>query len=95
MKKFEMSHQKAKTSVKTIREMVHTVSTVHGQSESNGLLQGNGFAAQIWVAISSILFKIYENQGDGAKITSLISKRDTTIAIGLPICCWLQGVPCT
>lgn len=89
MKKFGMTHQIAKTSVETIKEMVHTVSTVHGQSdatyggkdtEPNGLLQGNGFAAQIWAAISSILFKIYESEGYGAKITSPISRRDTTVA---------------
>ena len=89
MKKFGMSHQIAKTAVETIKDMVHSVSTVHGQSEityggegsePNGLLQGNGFAAQIWAAISSILFKIYEEQGYGAEIISPITKKTMIVA---------------
>lgn len=84
MRKFGMSHEIAKTSVETIQDMVHKVSTVHGISDThyggtgtlpNGVLQGNGFAAQAWAAISSILLKIYENEGYGTEIRSAMEDK--------------------
>lgn len=89
MRKFGMPHSVAKTSVETIQDMTHNVSTVHGISDShyggcctlpNGVLQGNGFAAQVWAAISSILFKIYENEGFGAEIKSALEDKHIKLA---------------
>ena len=89
MRRFGLTHNIAKMAVETIQEMTHSVSTIHGQSEAtyggkgsepNGLLQGNGMAAQMWAAISSILFQIYEASGHGARIKSAISGCNSTIA---------------
>ena len=90
MRKFGMPHSVAKTSVETIQDMTHNVSTVHGISDShyggcctlpNGVLQGNGFAAQVcWAAISSILFEIYENEGFGAEIKSALEDKHIKLA---------------
>lgn len=89
MRKFGMSHAIAKTSIETIQDMEHYVSTVHGLSEKhyggrgtlpNGVLQGNGFAAQAWAAISSILFNIYEKEGFGAEISSATEDKKIKLA---------------
>ena len=89
MRRFGLTHNIAKMAVETIQEMTHSVSTIHGQSEAtyggkgtepNGLLQGNGLAAQMWAAISSVLFPIYEANGHGARIKSAISGSSLTIA---------------
>jgi hypothetical protein len=86
---FEIPHETAKTSIETIQDMKHYISTVHGVSElmyggpgtePDGLLQGNGFAAQMWAALSSLLFDIFEREGYGTHIISTISKRKTTLA---------------
>lgn len=76
--------------LKCIQQMEHYIRTTHGDSDSyysskytrvpfQGVLQGNGAAPSIWVAVSTPLLNMMRTANHGLHITSAISKEKSNI----------------